>query len=58
MTYPILRAFAKRYPRLSILHFDAHPDVYAAMGVSKEQYVLSRRRDDGLDKLSIVPAKK
>ena len=38
--------------------FDAHPDVYAAMGVSKEQYVLSRRRDDGLDKLSIVPAKK
>ena len=28
ITYPILRAFAKRYPRLSILHFDAHPDIY------------------------------
>ena len=28
ITYPILRAFAKRYPRLSILHFDAHPDLY------------------------------
>jgi len=28
ITYPILRAFAKTYPRLSILHFDAHPDLY------------------------------
>ncbi|MDX2030377.1 MAG: agmatinase [Blastocatellia bacterium] len=28
VTYPVLRAFAKRYPRLSILHFDAHPDLY------------------------------
>ncbi len=28
VTYPILRAFGKRYPRLSILHFDAHPDLY------------------------------
>lgn len=28
ITFPILRAFAKRNPRLSILHFDAHPDIY------------------------------
>jgi arginase len=28
ITYPILRAFARRFPRLSILHFDAHPDLY------------------------------
>lgn len=28
ITYPIARAFAKRYTRLSILHFDAHPDIY------------------------------
>ncbi len=28
ITFPILRAFARRYPRLSILHFDAHPDIY------------------------------
>lgn len=28
ITYPVLRAFARRYPRLSILHFDAHPDLY------------------------------
>ncbi|HEY1435247.1 MAG TPA: agmatinase, partial [Thermoanaerobaculia bacterium] len=28
ITFPILRAFAEKYPRLSILHFDAHPDLY------------------------------
>jgi agmatinase len=28
ITYPIIKAFAKKYPRLSILHFDAHPDLY------------------------------
>lgn len=28
ITYPIIKAFAKKYPRLSILHFDAHPDIY------------------------------
>jgi agmatinase len=28
ITYPIVRAFARKYPDLSILHFDAHPDLY------------------------------
>lgn len=28
ITYPILRAYAKKYPRLAILHLDAHPDLY------------------------------
>jgi len=28
ITYPILRAFARKYPRLSILQFDAHPDLH------------------------------
>lgn len=28
ITLPILRAFAKRVPDLTILHFDAHPDLY------------------------------
>ena len=28
VTYPILKAFAKRYPELMIVHFDAHPDLY------------------------------
>ncbi len=28
VTYPILKAFARRYPELTIVHFDAHPDLY------------------------------
>lgn len=28
VTYPLLRAHAPRYPGLSLLHFDAHPDLY------------------------------
>jgi arginase len=28
ITYPIIRAFSKKYPEMSILHFDAHPDLY------------------------------
>jgi arginase len=32
ITYPILRAFAQRYSRLSLLHFDAHPDLYDEFG--------------------------
>jgi agmatinase len=29
ITYPIVKAFARHYPELTILHFDAHPDLYA-----------------------------
>jgi len=28
ITFPIMQAFHKKYPRISILHFDAHPDLY------------------------------
>lgn len=28
VTYPVLRAFARHYPDLTIVHFDAHPDLY------------------------------
>jgi agmatinase len=28
ITYPILRAFKKRFADLTIVHFDAHPDLY------------------------------
>lgn len=38
--------------------YDAAGDVYPSMGLSKEQYVKSRRVDEGLDKLSMVPVKK
>ena len=29
VSYPILRAFGKRVPGVTLLHFDAHPDLYA-----------------------------
>jgi arginase len=28
ITFPIMRAIAHRYPQLTIVHFDAHPDLY------------------------------
>ena len=28
VTYPILKAFGPQYPELTIIHFDAHPDLY------------------------------
>jgi arginase len=28
VTYPVLQAFARHYPELTIVHFDAHPDLY------------------------------
>jgi arginase len=28
ITYPIIKGLARKYPRLSVLHFDAHPDLY------------------------------
>ena len=28
ITHPIVKAFHRQYPNLSILHFDAHPDIY------------------------------
>ncbi len=31
ITYPVVRAYADKYPGLSILHLDAHPDLYDSM---------------------------
>jgi len=28
ITFPVVKAFAKQFPTLDILHFDAHPDLY------------------------------
>jgi agmatinase len=28
VSYPILKGFGRRYPELTIVHFDAHPDLY------------------------------
>jgi arginase len=35
ITYPILRAFSRKYPQLTIVHFDAHPDLYDEFQGSK-----------------------
>lgn len=32
ITYPILRSLAKHHPNITILHFDAHPDLYDSLG--------------------------
>ncbi|HZZ00384.1 MAG TPA: agmatinase [Candidatus Baltobacteraceae bacterium] len=32
VTYPIVRAVARRYPKVNIVHFDAHPDLYPSFG--------------------------
>jgi agmatinase len=35
ITYPVIRAFAKKYPKLTILHIDAHGDLYDVFEGSK-----------------------
>lgn len=35
ITYPIIRGYSSRYPDLSIVHFDAHPDMYPAFNGNK-----------------------
>jgi arginase len=32
ITFPIVRAFARRYPKINVVHFDAHPDLYPSFG--------------------------
>ncbi len=35
ITFPIIRAFSKFHPKIDILHFDAHPDLYDELGGDK-----------------------
>jgi arginase len=32
ITYPIVRAYSRKFPKLTVLHFDAHPDLYDVLG--------------------------
>lgn len=32
VTYPVIKAFAAKFPNLEIMHFDAHPDLYDELG--------------------------
>jgi arginase len=38
ITYPIIRGFRPRWPNLTILHFDAHPDLYDELDGKKHSH--------------------
>lgn len=50
VTYPILRAVRRHYPRLSVLHFDAHPDLYHDFGGDRLSHAspFARVMEEGL----------
>jgi arginase len=50
ITYPILRALAASYPSLSILHFDAHGDLYDSLGGNRHSHAspFARIMEEGL----------
>jgi arginase len=52
ITYPILRAFAKRFTDLTIVHFDAHPDLYDEFQDSRYSHAcpFARIMEEGLAK--------
>lgn len=50
ITYPILRAYARQYPGLTILHLDAHPDLYDEFDGNRQSHAcpFARIMEDGL----------
>lgn len=50
ITHPVLRAFARHYPRLSVLQFDAHPDLYDEFKGSRGSHAcpFARIMEEGL----------
>lgn len=50
VTYPIVKAMSAHYPRLSILHFDAHPDIYDQFDGSRRSHAspFARIMESGL----------
>jgi agmatinase len=50
ITYPIVRALARRIPRLSILQFDAHPDLHDEFGGNRFSHAcpFARIMEEGL----------
>jgi agmatinase len=50
ITYPILKAFHRAYPRLTILHFDAHPDLYDSFAGNRYSHAcpFARIMEEGL----------
>jgi len=52
ITYPIMNAFAQRYSDLTIVHFDAHPDLYDEFEGSRVSHAcpFARIMEEGLAK--------
>ena len=52
ITYPIVKAVARRYPELTIFHFDAHPDLYEEFEGSRLSHAcpFARIMESGLAK--------
>jgi arginase len=50
VTYPVLRALARLHPHLTILHFDAHPDLYDEFEGDRYSHAcpFARIMEDGL----------
>jgi len=50
ITYPVLKAFARKYKPLDVLHFDAHPDLYDSLGGDRLSHAcpFARVLEDGL----------
>ena len=50
ITYPVLRGFRPHHPRLTILHFDAHPDLYDEFEGDRYSHAcpFARSLEDGL----------
>lgn len=52
ITYPIVKAFARHYPQLTIIHFDAHPDLYDELDGNRLSHAcpFARIMENGLAK--------
>ncbi len=52
ITWPVLRAYARHYPDLSILHIDAHPDLYDEFEGNRHSHAspFARIMEEGLAK--------
>lgn len=50
ITYPVLRAFSRHYPNLTVLHLDAHPDLYDELDGNRYSHAcpFARVMEEGL----------
>jgi len=50
VTYPVVRALRRRYPRLALLHLDAHPDLYDSLDGDRYSHAcpFARIMEEGL----------